>query len=200
MKRPIAEFRTMTLQATEAEWLRDEHETWQILRRKPGYVTHHLYQALPEQPQRLVYSEWENSKALDGARQLLQGTPLVRRARAALVAPPARMVVELIGPVTSTKGLDLPATAVAVTAMTRIQADTPGAQERHAKLGKTLTDQPGHITHVLFRGFHDATLVGAFAHWQDLATLDKAIASVNGLSPAELLPELAYVRYRPLPA
>ena len=74
----------------EAEWLRDEHETWQILRRKPGYVAHHLYQAVREPQQRLVYSEWDSKKALDGARQFLQGTPLGRQARAALATPPER--------------------------------------------------------------------------------------------------------------
>jgi heme-degrading monooxygenase HmoA len=197
MKRPIAELRTLTLHAgTETEWLRDEHETWQILRRKPGYITHHLYSALREQPQRLVYSEWESRKALDGARQRLQGTPLARRARAAFVAPPERMVVELIGPVTSTKGLDLPETAVAVTAVTYLQANTPGAQERLAKLGSILAAQPGHITHVLFRGFDDPALAGTFAHWQDLTALEKAIASVSAFDPSESLPELAYVQYQ----
>ena len=91
--------------------------------------------------QRLVYSEWESKKALDGARQFLQGTPLATGARTAAAAP-ERLVVELVGPVTSTKGLDLPETAVAMTAVARLSAATTGAQEQHVKLGKT----PGEPT------------------------------------------------------
>ena len=196
MKRPIAELRTMTLHAgVEAAWLRDEHEAWQILRRKPGYVAHHLYQAVHEKQQRLVYSEWETKKALDGARQFLQGTPLARRARAALAAPPERLIVELIGPVTSTKGLDLPDTAVAVTAVARLAATSAVTQEQHATLGRNLASQPGHITHVLFHGFDDPTLIGAFSYWQDAAALEKGIASANGLDAST---SLQYVQYEPL--
>jgi heme-degrading monooxygenase HmoA len=199
MKRPIAELRTMTVQAgAEAEWLRDEHESWQILRRKPGYVVHRLYQAKDEPQQRLVYSEWESKKALDGARQLLQSTPLARRTRAVLVAVPERLVVELVGPVTSTKGLALPDTAVAVTAVARLSAATSSAHEQHGQLGKNLASQPGHITHVLFHGFDDPALVGAFSHWEDGTALEKAIACAGGLGPTELLEEFAYVQYEPL--
>ena len=196
MKRPIAEFQTMTLQAgTEAAWLRDEHESWQILRRKPGYIAHHLYQAVHERQQRLVYSEWETKKALDGARQFLQGTPLARRIRTTLAAPPERLIVELVGPVTSTKGLDLPQTAVAVTATVRLSATTAITHEQHAALGKSLATQAGHITHVMFRGFDDPALVGMFSYWQDATALEKAIASANG---SDTSPSFQYVQYAPL--
>lgn len=196
MKRPIAELRIMAVPAgAEAEWLRDEHEMWQILRRKQGYVTHRIYQALREAAQRLVYSEWDSKKALDGARQQFQGTPLARRMRAALAAPPERSVVELVGPITSTKGLDLPETAVAVTAITHLPADVANAADRHARLGKLLASQPGHITHVLFRGFDDPALLGAFSHWQDATGVENAVASVNGLDAADQLAGLTSVQY-----
>ena len=189
----------MTVQnGQEADWLRDEHEMWQILRRKPGYIVHHLYQAVHERQHRLVYSEWESKKALDGARQLLQNTPLGRRARAMLTAAPEHLAVELVGPVTSTKGLDLPQSAVAMTAVARLSAPPSGAHERHDQLGKIMASQPGHVTHVLFRGFEDPTVVGAFSHWQDLAALDTAIASFKSSDPAGVLSELAYVQYEPL--
>jgi heme-degrading monooxygenase HmoA len=199
MKRPIAELQTMTLHAgTEAAWLHDEHETWQILRRKPGYVAHHLYQAVHERQQRLVYSEWETKKALDGARQRLQGTPLARRVRTAIAAPAERLVVELVGPVTSTKGLDLPQTAVAVTAVARLSATMAITQEQHVQLGKSLASQPGHITHVLFRGFDDPTLIGTFSYWQDATALEKALTSANPLDTSEPLQKWVYVQYEPL--
>lgn len=199
MKRPIAELRTMTLHAgAEAAWLRDEHETWQILRRKPGYIAHHLYQAVQDRQQRLVYSEWEAKKALDGARQYLQGTPLARRARETLAGPPERLIVDLVGPVTSTKGLDLPQTAIAVTAVARLSATTPMTQEEHAKLGKSLASQPGHVSHVLFRGFGDPTLVGALSFWQDATVIEKALAAANPLDTSESPEKWVYVQYEPL--
>ena len=47
MKRPIAELLVMTVNAgAEVERGRLEHEAWQILRRKQGYVTHRIYQHL----------------------------------------------------------------------------------------------------------------------------------------------------------
>lgn len=186
----------MTVQdGTEAEWLRAEHETWQILRRKPGYVTHHIYQGARDRAERLVYSEWESKKALDGARQFLQGTPLARRTRFAL---PKRLVVELVGPVTSTKGLDLPETAVAMTTVAQLLAPTPGAPEQHPKLAKLLASESGHLTQVMFRGFDDPSLVGVFSHWQDLPTLEHAIASLNSLEPADLPQALVHTPYEPL--
>jgi len=184
MKRPIAELRTVTVHAgAEAEWLRAEHEAWQILRRKPGYVAHHLYQAVHAPQQRLVYSEWESTKALDGAGHFIQGTPLARRGRAAIDAVPERLLVELVGPVTSTKGLDLPQAAIAATAVAQLPEAATGAQESHATLGKFLANQPGHITHVLFRGFNDPTLMGVFSHWTDMTSLDAALASLRELDP-----------------
>jgi heme-degrading monooxygenase HmoA len=198
MKRPIAELRTVTVHAgAEAEWLHDEHEAWQILRRKPGYVAHRLYQGVREPHRRLVYSEWDSKKALDGARQLLRGTPLGRRARAVLDAGPERLVVELVGPVTSTKGLVLPDTAVALSAMARAAASST-THEQHVQLGKQLASQPGHITHVLFRGFDDPVLVGAFSHWQDATALEAAIAGLASSAPMALLEGLAYVQYKPV--
>jgi len=123
MRRPIADLLTVTLKpGTEAEFLQAEQAAWQILRRKQGYVTHRIYQPRAEPAQRLVYSEWESTKAADGARQHLQGSPLMRRARAAFAAPPRRLVVELVGAVTSTKGLDLPDGAVAAYAAARLAA------------------------------------------------------------------------------
>jgi heme-degrading monooxygenase HmoA len=199
MKRPIAELRTVTLLAgTDAGWLRDEHETWQILRRKPGYVVHRLYQTGPDDRQRLVYSEWDSKKALDGARHFLQGTPLARRARAALAASPELLTVELVGPVTSTKGIDLPEHACAATVLARLPVASPTASDRLAQLGKSLASQTGHITNVLFRGYDNPALLGALSHWQDDVTLHAALVALNGLDLGELQPHLVHVQYVPL--
>jgi len=199
MKRPIAEVQSVTVQAgAEAEWLRDQQEAWQILRRKSGYVAHHLYQAARDHQQRLVYSEWESKKALDGARQFLGSTPLGRRLRATLGAAPQRLVMELIGPVTSTKGLDLPQTAVAATALAHLPASETVPLEQLAALGKGLASQPGHITHLLLRGFDDPGVIGVLSYWQDAPALDAAIGSAGALEAGGSRHELVHVCYEPL--
>jgi len=199
MKRRIAELRTVMLRAgAEPQWFRDEHETWQILRRKPGYVTHHLYQDKQQPQHRLVYSEWESKKTLEGARQFLGGTALGRRLRATLSGAPERLVVELVGPITSTKGLDLPENAIAATAVTRLPSSGSGTSDPHTTLGNHLAAKVGHITHLLFRGFEDPEVVGLISYWQDAAVFDAAIASVTESAIAGAQAALAYVRYEPL--
>src|SRR6266852_2274713 len=102
MKRPVAELLTLTVRAgAEEERAQCEREAWQILRRKQGYVTHRIYRHAADPLRRLVYSEWESKKAVDGARQHLHGTPLMRRARAALASAPQRVIMELVGALTS---------------------------------------------------------------------------------------------------
>jgi len=201
MKRPIADLLTMTLKAgMEADHMQSEHQAWQILRRKQGYVTHRLYQQRNEPLERLVYSEWESKKAADGARQPLQGTPLTRRARAALAATPRRLVVELVGAVTSTKGLDLPAGAVAVHAVARLGRDAAQWREVEDRLTKTLAGLPGRVAHVLFRGFDEPLLVGSLSHWIDADAFEKARAPIDGVVNAAgtLAAPLAYVLYDPV--
>jgi heme-degrading monooxygenase HmoA len=197
MKRPIAELLTIHLKPDAASERRQaEQETWQILRRKQGYVTHRIYQHASDPLQWLVYSEWESKKAADGARQHLQATPLGRRARAALAKAPQRLVLDLVGPVTSTKGLDLPERAVAAMMMNRLADGASTWHEREVQLWTALSKQAGHITHVLFRGFDDPLLVGSLSHWLDASGLDAALAHMNSL---EGLPhDLACVRYTPL--
>ena len=175
MKRPIAELLTMTINAgAESTRSQYEHEAWQILRRKQGYVTHRLYQGLTEPLQRLVYSEWESKKALDGARQHLQGTPLQRRARSALSAAPQRLIVELGGPVTSTKGLDLPSGAVAGNVLVRLATHAEPSHGADEKLWKALSSQAGHLATVVFHGFEDPLLLGWLSHWADAELFEKA--------------------------
>src|SRR5262249_42914278 len=157
----------------EAERAQYEHEAWQILRRKQGYVTHRIYQQRSDPLQRLVYAEWESKKAADGARQYLQGTPLMRRARSVLAGAPQRSVVELVGAITSTKGLDLPESAVAVTARGRFAGDMGTWRATEEQLSKLLAGQPGHITHVMFRGFEQPELAGSLSHWNDAESFDK---------------------------
>ena len=191
MKRPIAELLTMTLNAG-AESARTQHEqaAWQILRRKQGYVTHRIYSQIDNPLHRLVYSEWESKKAVDGARQYLQGTPLMRRARTLLAAAPQRTVVELVGHVTSTKGLDLAPGAVAVLATGRSQPNAEQWPQRVEELQRLFSTQPGHITHVLFRGLDaDATVVGFMAHWIDEATFQEVRGSVEAAVASTLLAE-----------
>jgi len=201
MKRPIAELRTLLVRTgAEAEWLRDEQEVWQILRRKPGYATHHLYRASREHEQRLVYSEWESKKALDGARQFLGGTPLGRRLQATLSAGPERMAVELLGPVTSTKGLDLPDGALAATAIVRLPPSTTLTPEQYTAVGKQLMKQTGHLTQVLFRGFDQPAVVGVLCYWQDTAALERAIAALPQIEVDGHKLALAYLPYEPLRA
>ncbi len=197
MKRPIAEWLTLRLRSgAESERRQVEHETWQILRRKQGYVTHRLYHRTDDPLEWLVYSEWDSKKAVDGARQHLQGTPLGRRARAALAAAPQRLVLDLVGPVTSTKGLDLPQGAVAAAMLKRLADADSTWHGSEARLWAALSQQAGHITHVLLRGFEDPLLVGAFSHWSDAGALDHALSYVNSL---EGLPhDLPCVQYSPL--
>jgi heme-degrading monooxygenase HmoA len=202
MKRPIAELLTMTISA-DAESIRSqyEHEAWQILRRKQGYVTHRLYRGLTEPLQRLVYSEWESKKALDGARQHLQGTPLQRRARAALSVAPQRLLVELGGPVTSTKGLDLPSGAVAGNVLVRLAPRAEASHGADERLWKALSSQPGHLATVVFRGFEDPLLLGWLSHWADAELFEQArthfeeiASSAAAAQPAEPVQCTAYTQ------
>jgi heme-degrading monooxygenase HmoA len=180
MKRPIAEILIMTLNAgAEAERTHVEHEAWQILRRKQGYVTHRVYQQLGKPLQRLVYSEWESANAADGARQHLQGTPLIRRGRAMLAAAPQRLVLEISGPITSTKGLDLPEDAVAASGVARLKAIGESWRSAEETLWKALASQPGHITHILLRGVEERLTVGSFSHWADADAFQSALAHIG---------------------
>lgn len=175
----------MTLNAGgEAEHARSEHEAWQILRRKQGYVTHRIYQQLSNPLVRLIYSEWESTKAVDGARQHLQGTPLMRRARATLAGPPQRLLFEMSGPITSTKGLDLGDTAVAASGVARLKAPGDTWRATEQKLWALLAGQPGHVTHVLLRGIGDPLLVASVSHWADAAAFQTALAQVDGATNA----------------
>jgi len=203
MKRPIAELLVMTLTpGAEVERGRLEHEAWQILRRKQGYVTHRIYQQLNSPLQRLVYSEWESVKAVDGARQYLQSTPLMRRARAMLAAAPQRTVLEIAGPITSTKGLDLPDNSVAACAIGRMKAPSEAWRETELGLWKALASQPGHITHVLLRGIDDPLAVGSVSHWATADSFQTALAHIDGAVATRindaLTLEVEYVLYRRL--
>lgn len=188
----------MTLKAgAEVERAQHEQAAWQILRRKQGYVTHRVYQDSNEPQRRLVYSEWESAKAVDGARQHLQGLPLMRRARATLTAAPQRLVVELVGPITSTKGLDLSPDAEAVCALGRLSAVPDDWRVREEQLSKLIAAQPGYVTAVVFRGFTDALVVGSFSHWANAAaaaTAGAEIARATGGDP--LVTPVQCVRYR----
>jgi heme-degrading monooxygenase HmoA len=192
MKRPIAELLTMTINA-DAESTRSqyEHEAWQILRRKQGYVTHRLYRGFTEPLQRLVYSEWESKKALDGARQHLQGTPLQRRARAALSVAPQRLLVELGGPVTSIKGLDLPSGAVAGNVLVRLATQPEPSHGADERLWKALSGQPGHLATVVFHGFEDPRLLGWLSHWADAELLESARKHFEEMATGEATAQLA---------
>jgi hypothetical protein len=195
MKRPIAELLTMTIKAgAEVEHTQYEHEAWQILRRKQGSVTHRVYQQLNDPLQRLVYSAWESKKGVDGARQYLQGTPLMRRARAVLSATPQRLVVELAGVITSTKGLHLPADAVAATAIQRLTEGAGDWHVREEQSWKKLSSRSGHITHVIFHAFDDPMTVGSMSHWADVGAFEHARVEKDssGDVPA------AYIVYRPV--
>jgi heme-degrading monooxygenase HmoA len=201
MKRPIAEFLVITLNAGgESEQARAEHEAWQILRRKQGYVTHRIYQQINNPLARLVYSEWESTKAVDGARQHLQGTPLMRRARASLAGPPQRSVFEISGPITSTKGLDLGDTAVAATSVARLKALSDSWRATEQKLWTLLAGQPGHITHILLRAIGNPLVVGSISHWADSAAFQTALAQVDsalGAAAAEALTgPVDYILYK----
>ncbi|HVO22304.1 MAG TPA: hypothetical protein VMW56_01605 [Candidatus Margulisiibacteriota bacterium] len=203
MKRPIAEFLVITLNpGAEAEQARAEHEAWQILRRKQGYVTHRIYRHLSNPLVRLVYSEWESTKAVDGARQHLQGTPLMRRARVTWAAPPQRQVFEISGPITSTKGLDLGDSAVAASGVGRLKppGDTWRATEQ--KLWALLASQPGHVTHVLLRRIGEPLVIGSVSHWADAAAFQTALTQVESAVSTAVAEALSgavdYVLYKPL--
>lgn len=201
MKRPIAELVTITLNAgAEAERTHVDHETWQILRRKQGYVTHRIYEHLTNPLQRLIYSEWDSIKAVDGARQHLQGTPPMRRARTTLAASAQRLVLEIAGPITSTKGLDLPDNAIAASAVARLDTTPDGWREKEQELWKVLAGQPGHITHMLLRGIDDRQLVGSLSHWADADAFQHALTHIDGGVAAgvndTLSAPVAYVLYK----
>jgi heme-degrading monooxygenase HmoA len=199
MKRPIAELLWMALKpGVETERRQHDHEEWQILRRKQGYVTHRVYAEVSEPLRRLVYSEWESKKAADGARQYLHGTPLMRRARSTLATGPQRLVVEIVGPITSTKGLDLPDAAAAATAMARLAEDDGSWHDREAKLWRLLSSQPGHITHIRFHGFEDPLLVGSLSHWLDASALENALAQARTLAANEIRQDFSYLYYAPV--
>jgi heme-degrading monooxygenase HmoA len=200
MKRPIAELLMITLKpGAEAARRQSEHEAWQILRRKQGYVTHRVYEQLTDPLQHLVYSEWESKKAVDGARQHLRDTPLMRRARSTLASVPQRIIFDLIGPVTSTKGLELPKEGVAAMMMSRRAADDHTWQPRETQLWKVLSSQPGHITHLLLRGFDDPLLVGSLSHWLDGSAFEAALMQARNVAGETLPADTASALYRALP-
>ncbi len=183
-------------EATHAQY---EHAAWEILRRKQGYVTHRRYRDLATPLQRLVYSEWQSRKALDGARQHLQGTPLMRRRRATLTGAPRQLVVEISGPVTSTKGLELGPEAVAVTAMAHVTNGAGGWQAHAEAVWKEIAALAGHLSTVVFQGFDDAALIGWLSHWTDAAALERARAAFEGIAsryaPAPLATPLECTAY-----
>lgn len=199
MKRPIAELETSVLKSgAEAERTQYEHEAWQILRRKQGYVTHRIYHRVSDPTERLIYSEWETKKAADGARQHLQATPLMRRARALLAAAPQRLIVELVGHITSTKGLDLDAGIVAALVTGRLREDGEQWREKEEQLQRTLAAQPGHVTHVFFRGFADPLFVGFMSHWTDTDACEQSRTQLESLLTAAFEEPLAYAIYAPV--
>jgi len=180
MKRPIAELLVVTLNPdAEAAHAHVEREAWQILRRKQGYVTHRIYRHLSSPLQRLIYSEWESAKAVDGARQHLQGTPLMRRTRTMLAASPQRSVLAIAGPITSTKGLDLPDNAVAASAIAQLNTATDSWREKEQNLWTALASQPGHLTHLLLRGIDNHLVVGSLSHWADADVFQKALVQID---------------------
>jgi heme-degrading monooxygenase HmoA len=200
MKRPIAEWLTLTLHTgMESEHLQHEHELWQILRRKQGYVTHRLYQSLSNPLHCLIYSEWDSSKAVDGARHNLQGTPLMRRLRSLMTGAPQRTVFDIIGPVTSTKGLDLPAEAAAVSVVAHLTGDAVAWRGTEHTVWTTLSAEVGHITHVLLRGTSDRTLVAWLSHWSNEEAARQAVERANTLvPPGAFAGEPLQAFYRPL--
>jgi quinol monooxygenase YgiN len=175
MKKPIAEFLHITIQSgAELARRQHDHEAWQILRRKQGYVTHRLYQTADEPLRWLIYSEWESHKALAGARQYLQTTPLMRRARLLLSAPPQQLIVEIGGRTASTKGIQLPEGAVGTVALMHLPNDGDPWPSLEEKLWRTLSDQPGHLGNITFHAVHDPLMAGSFSHWSDRAAFQKA--------------------------
>ncbi len=199
MKRPIAELLSVAVRAgAESERTQYDHEAWQILRRKQGYVTHRIYYVATAPLQRLIYSEWDGRKAVDGARQHLQGTPLERRARAVLTTAPERLVVELVGPLTSTKGLDLPEGSIAARAVGRLVRDGSTWRAREERMWQALAASAGHITHVVFRGFQDPLFVGSFSHWTDGDAFEKARVEIDPIAEDAIAGGWQYLVYKPV--
>ncbi len=182
-KRPIAELLMLPIREdATAERVQCEREMWQILRRKQGHVAQRLYRRADAPHLWLAYGEWESKRILDGVRQQLQATPLFRRAQATLAGPAERTIVELVGPITSTKGLDLPEGAVAVVSTMQVAASpapSPPLRTREDAAWQHLAKQPGYLTHLLFRGFHDPSRLGALSHWSSGDSFGAAIATLG---------------------
>lgn len=203
MKKPIAEFlRVAVKPGAETARTQYDHEAWQILRRKQGYVTHRLYQAVADPLHRLIYSEWESRKALAGARQHLQGTASMRRARSLLDAAPQQLIVELGGRVVSTKGIPLPEGVVAAVALIHLANNGSSWHLQEDKLWRALSTQPGHVGNLVFRAFDDSTLVGSFSHWADHDAFEKARGCFEDAAKAHSTSSLAhpidFLLYTPL--
>lgn len=124
----------------------------------------------------------------------------MRHARALLAAPPQRMVLEIAGPITSTKGLDLPDNSVAACALAQVKAPAETWRDREQGLWKTLARQPGYLTHVLLRGVEDHLAVGSISHWANGEAFHKALGQVDAGVLAEinevLTGPIEYVLYR----
>ena len=124
----------------------------------------------------------------------------MRRARAVLSTGPHRLIVEIGGPVTSTKGLDLPEGAIAASVLIHLASNSDTWQEE--KLWRTLSGQSGHLANIMFRGFEEPLLVGSFSHWVDADAFERArvhfddIARHSGTQPPDQ--PLEYRLYRPL--
>jgi quinol monooxygenase YgiN len=181
-----------------------DREMWEILRRKQGYVTHRRYCREDASNIWLLYSEWESKRMADGARQLLQATPLYRRGQTMLIEPASRLSVELIGTATSTKGLELSDEAIAAVWRARIRVAQSAVRAAEEAWWKLLAAQSGHLNHVLFRIFDDPLELGAMSHWESRAAFEDAIAASRSVPDADMLTPLltvplAYTVYLPLP-
>ena len=64
---------------------------------------------------------------------------------------------------------------------------------------KTLAAQPGHITHVLLRGFDDALAVGSFSHWNDSGALERALSQVSDTAAESRAKPARVTLYRAVP-
>jgi hypothetical protein len=104
--------------------------------------------------------------------------------------------------VTSAKGLDLPAGAVAVNVLVRLASSAEPPHGADEKLWKALSSQEGHLATVVFHGFQDPLLLGWLSHWADAELFEKArihfeeIVTAGGTT--QLAQPLEYAAYTQL--
>ena len=119
-----------------------------------------LYRSRTDDALWLAYSEWDNLVELAGARRELARSPLNRRLHSMLVSSSER-AFEPFGPVRSIRGV-IPSAAALLVSFEQGDPEDPQAALDF------LTNEHGHVLHLLMREVASAKRLTCLAHFDNL--------------------------------